>query len=143
MILGLGRQGLVAKRPNYGQERAERQRRKAARRDERLAAKADRRDKHRAAGDDEGETSEPTEASSAPASAAVAMPADAAAMRRLCQALAFVCGPEHAATLAVRRALETGTADDIARARAMFMQLGARDQRAALAIAAAAAPSPA
>jgi hypothetical protein len=69
------------------------------------------------------------------------MPADAAAMHRLGQALAFVCGPDHAATLAVQRAVASGGADDIARARAMFLQLGPRDQRAALAIAAAAAPA--
>jgi hypothetical protein len=128
----------VAKRPNYGQERAERQRRKAARRDERLAAKAERRDKGRPPGEDDGEGEEQP---AGPAAAAPAMPADAAAMHRLGQALAFVCGPEHAATLAVRRAVESGAADDVARARAMFLQLGPRDQRAALAIAAAAAPS--
>ncbi len=130
----------MAKRPNYGQERAERQRRKTARRDERLAAKTERRDKHRLPG--EGEGAEPAEAPSASASAA-AMPADAAAMHRLGQALAFVCGPDHAATLAVQRAVASGAADDIARARALFLQLDARNQRAALAIAAAAAPSPA
>lgn len=128
----------MAKRPNYGQERAERQRRKTARRDERLAAKAERRDKHREPGDEPDEGAE----ASAPSPGSVAtMPADAAAMHRLGQALAFVCGPDHAATLAVQRAVETGAADDIARARAMFLQLGPRDQRAALAIAAAAAPS--
>ena len=128
----------MAKRPNYGQERAERQRRKAARRDERLAAKAERRDKNRPPGEDEGEGAEPP---AAPAGAGATMPADSAAMHRLGQALAFVCGPDHPATLAVQRAVESGGAEDIERARAMFLQLGARDQRAALAIAAAAAPS--
>jgi hypothetical protein len=127
----------VAKRPNYGQERAERQRRKAARRDERLAAKADRRDKGRPPGEEGDEGAE----SPAPPAATVTMPADSAAMHRLGQALAFVCGPDHAATVAVQRAVESGGAEDIARARAMFLQLGPRDQRAALAIAAAAAPS--
>ena len=128
----------MAKRPNYGQERAERQRRKTARRDERLAAKAERRDKGRPPGEDDGE-GEGAEAP--PPAATVTMPADSAAMHRLGQALAFVCGPDHAATLAVQRAVESGGAEDIARARAMFLQLGPRDQRAALAIAAAAAPS--
>ena len=127
----------VAKRPNYGQERAERQRRKAARRDERVAARTERRDKGRPPGEDEGDGAE----ASAPPAATVTMPADSAAMHRLGQALAFVCGPDHAATLAVQRAVESGGAEDIARARAMFLQLGPRDQRAALAIAAAAAPS--
>jgi hypothetical protein len=126
----------VAKRPNYGQERAERQRRKSARRDERLAAKAERREKNRPPGEEPDEGPE-----AAPASPAATMPADSAAMHRLGQALAFVCGPDHAATLAVQRAVESGGAEDIERARAMFLQLGARDQRAALAIAAAAAPS--
>jgi len=126
----------VAKRPNYGQERAERQRRKSARRDERLAAKAERREKNRPPGEEPDESPE-----AAPASPAATMPADSAAMHRLGQALAFVCGPDHAATLAVQRAVESGGAEDIERARAMFLQLGARDQRAALAIAAAAAPS--
>jgi hypothetical protein len=127
----------VAKRPNYGQERAERQRRKAARRDERLAAKAERRDRNRPPGEDEGAGAEVPP----PAGADVTMPADAGAMHRLGQALAFVCGPDHPATLAVQRAVESGAAADIERARGMFLQLGARDQRAALAIAAAAAPS--
>ncbi len=127
----------MAKRPNYGQERAERQRRKAARRDERLAAKAERRDKNRPPGEDEGEGAEPPPS----AGSGATMPADSAAMHRLGQALAFVCGPDHPATLAVQRAVESGGAEDIERARAMFLQLGARDQRAALAIAAAAAPS--
>ncbi|HZF35111.1 MAG TPA: hypothetical protein VE914_15045 [Candidatus Angelobacter sp.] len=126
----------MAKRPNYGQERAERQRRKSARRDERLAAKAERREKGRPPGEEPEDGAE-----AAPASPAATMPADAAAMHRLGQALAFVCGPEHAATVAVQRAVASGGAEDIERARAMFLQLGPRDQRAALAIAAAAAPS--
>ena len=126
----------MAKRPNYGQERAERQRRKSARRDERLAAKAERREKGRPPGEEPEDGPE-----AAPASPAATMPADAAAMHRLGQALAFVCGPEHAATVAVQRAVASGGAEDIERARAMFLQLGPRDQRAALAIAAAAAPS--
>jgi len=63
-------------------------------------------------------------AEAAPASPAATMPADAAAMHRLGQALAFVCGPEHAATVAVQRAVASGGAEDIERARAMFLQLG-------------------
>ena len=126
----------MAKRPNYGQERAERQRRKSARRDERLAAKAERREKGRPPGEESDEAPEAVSTGPAPT-----MPAGAAAMHRLGQALAFVCGPDHAATLAVQRAVASGSAEDIERARALFLQLGARDQRAALAIAAAAAPS--
>lgn len=37
----------MARRPNYGQERSERQRKKALQREERLAAKAERREKNR------------------------------------------------------------------------------------------------
>lgn len=126
----------LARRPNYGQERAERSRKKEARREERLAAKAERRDKHRPADGAEGEAAAP-----APESSGANIPADAGAMRRLAQALAFVCRPDHPATLAVGRAATTGEADDVARARAMFLQLPAREQRAALGIAEAASPS--
>jgi len=64
--------------------------------------------------------------------------ADPAAMQRLAQALAFVCGQGHPATLAVERAAQSGEAGDIAMARAMFVRLADREQRAALAIATAA-----
>ena len=133
----------MPKRPNYGQDRAERQRKKAARRDERLAAKAGRREKNRPSDAKLGDSTKPMAAGSAAESPDAPIPADPAAMRRLAQALAFVCGPDHPATLALQRAAQSGTDDDAQRARAMFQQLAARDQRVALAIAAAAAPPPA
>ena len=38
---------------------------------------------------------------------------DRAAMGRLARALAFICGPEHATTVALRTAAETGSEQDI------------------------------
>lgn len=130
----------MARRPNYGQERAERQRRKAARRDERLAAKAERRDKGPSpdvavAGP---ETSAPQEAKTL----GVPIPDGRGAMMRLAQALTFVCGAEHPTTLAVQRAANSGVGDDIDLARTLFLQLTPGNQRAALTIAAAAPSSP-
>ncbi len=129
----------MPRRPNYGQERAERQRRKAARRDERLAAKAERRDKGPSsdvavAGP---ETSAPQQAETL----GVPIPDDRGAMMRLAQALRFVCGAEHPTTLAVQRAANSGVGDDIDLARTLFLQLTPGNQRAALAIAAAAPSS--
>src|SRR5262249_41233693 len=120
----------------YQQDRAERQRKKAARWDERLAAKSERREKNRPSnklGDSTGSTA----VGSAAESSEVLIAADSAAIRRLAQALAFVCGPDHPTTLAVQWAAQGGTADDVQGARIMFLQLAAQDQRAALAIAAA------
>ena len=119
----------MAKRPNYGQERAERQRRKAARRDERLAAKAERRQ-------------QPPDAGSAAAPEALAepgpsLPSDPIAMARLAQVLKFVCGDDHPTTLAVKRAAMSSDGADIERARALFQQLTPGNQRAALTLVAA------
>ncbi|HUL06085.1 MAG TPA: hypothetical protein VLV76_07095 [Candidatus Acidoferrum sp.] len=119
----------MAKRPNYGQERAERQRRKAARRDERLAAKAERRH-------------QPPDTGSAAAPEALAepgplLPADPIAMGRLAQVLKFVCGDDHPTTLAVKRAAMSSDGADIERARALFQQLTPGNQRAALTLVAA------
>ena len=130
----------MARRPNYGQDRLERQRKKTARRDERLAAKAERREKHRLADSRLGGSTGSTAAESAAESSDAAIPADSASIMRLAQALAFVCGSDHPATLAVQLAARSGTADDVRRARVMFLQLAVQDQRAALSIAAAATP---
>src|SRR5262249_12994745 len=100
----------MARRPNYGQDRAERQRKKVARRDERLAAKAERREKHRLADSRFGDSTGSTAAGSAAESSDALIPADSAAIRRLAHALAFVCGPDHPATLAVQLAAQSGTA---------------------------------
>lgn len=126
----------MARRPNYGQERAERQRKKAARREERLAAKSERRLKHEPA--DEAAGGAPAMLARPAAEAAVAaMPADRTAMLRIGNALKFVCGADHPTTLAVQRAAETCADDDIGHARSLFMQLSPGNQSAALTLAGA------
>ena len=57
---------------------------------------------------------------------------DRAAMGRLAKALAFICGPEHATTVALRTAADTGAEQDIKMARALFLRLKPSDRRAAL-----------
>lgn len=56
---------------------------------------------------------------------------DRAAMARLAKALAFICGADHPATVALKTAGETGTDRDIKAARAQFMKLKSGDRRAA------------
>jgi hypothetical protein len=126
----------VARQPNYGQERAERQRRKAARRVERLAAKADRRDKGLPP-DSASAAAPETPSPAAAAKLAGRLPEDPVALVRLGQALKFVCGAAHPTTLAVLRAATSGEGDDIERARALFLELTPGNQHAALTIAAA------
>jgi hypothetical protein len=124
----------VARQPNYGQERAERQRRKAARRDERLAAKAERRDKSLAS-----DSVPPAAADMHSPDSGLKLnawtPDDASAMLRLGRALTFVCGAEHATTLAMQRAAISGDGDDIDRARTLFLQLTPSNRHAASTIA--------
>jgi hypothetical protein len=125
----------VARQPNYGQERAERQRRKAARRDARVAAKTDRRDK-----DLPPDPAAATAERSSPSAAArpeAPLPDDPFALVRLGQALKFVCGADHPTTLAVLRAATSGDGEDIERAHALFLELTPGNQHAALTIAAA------
>src|SRR5262249_50086051 len=123
----------MPRQPNYRQDRTDRQRKKAAPRDERVAAKAERRERERAADAQPGDSTGSMAADSGVESSDTPIPADAAAVWRLAQALAFVCGPDHPATLATQRAAQSGAADDVQRARAMFLQLTTQDQRAALA----------
>jgi hypothetical protein len=59
---------------------------------------------------------------------------DRAAMERLAKALAFICGPEHPTTLALKAAAESGSERDIKNARALFMKLKPGERRAALAM---------
>ncbi len=59
---------------------------------------------------------------------------DRAAMGRLAKALAFICGPDHATTVALKAAAESGTESDIKKARALFLKLKSSDRRAALAM---------
>ncbi len=57
---------------------------------------------------------------------------DPAAMGRLAKALAFICGPDHATTLALKAAAESGADKDIKKARTLFLRLKPGDRRAAL-----------
>ncbi|MPY75745.1 MAG: hypothetical protein GEU87_15950 [Alphaproteobacteria bacterium] len=57
---------------------------------------------------------------------------DRDAIGRLAKALAFVCGPEHSTTIALKAAAESGTERDIKKARALFLKLKPGDRRAAL-----------
>lgn len=57
---------------------------------------------------------------------------DPAAMGRLSRALAFICGPDHPTTLALKAAAESGSAQDIKKARTLFLRLKPGDRQAAL-----------
>jgi hypothetical protein len=57
---------------------------------------------------------------------------DAALMGRLAQALSFVCGADHPATVALKQAAETGSDKDVKAARAQFLKVKPGDRRAAL-----------
>ena len=57
---------------------------------------------------------------------------DRAAMARLAKALVFICGADHPATAALKKAGETGSDRDIKAARAQFVKLKSSDRRAAL-----------
>jgi hypothetical protein len=51
---------------------------------------------------------------------------------RLAKALAFICGPEHPTTVALKGAAESGVAADIKKARTLFLKLKPGDRKAAL-----------
>jgi hypothetical protein len=57
---------------------------------------------------------------------------DRAAMGRLANALAFICGADHPTTVALKAAAENGSERDIKNARALFLRLKPSDRRAAL-----------
>lgn len=57
---------------------------------------------------------------------------DRAAMEKLSRALAFICGPEHPTTLALKLAAESGSEPDAKKARALFLKLKPSDRKAAL-----------
>jgi hypothetical protein len=57
---------------------------------------------------------------------------DRAAMGRLAEALTFICGPDHPATMALEAAAERGSEQDIKRARELFSALSPGKRRAAL-----------
>jgi hypothetical protein len=57
---------------------------------------------------------------------------DRAAMGRLAKALAFICGPDHPTTIALRAAAINGSDQEIKKARALFLKLSPGDRQAAL-----------
>ena len=59
---------------------------------------------------------------------------DREAMGRLAKALTFICGPKHAATLALQAAADSGAERDIKAARTLFLRLKACDRKAAMAM---------
>jgi hypothetical protein len=57
---------------------------------------------------------------------------DRAAMGRLAKALAFIRGPDDPTTLALKAASESGSDQEIKRARTLFVRLSPGDRQAAL-----------
>lgn len=57
---------------------------------------------------------------------------DPAAMGRLAKALAFICGPAHPTTVALKAAAESGSEQDIKKARTLFLRLKPGEREAAL-----------
>ncbi|MDX2307004.1 MAG: hypothetical protein NW216_02065 [Hyphomicrobium sp.] len=55
-------------------------------------------------------------------------------MGRLARALAFISGADHPATVALRKAAESGSEPDAKAARAQFLKVKPADRRAALAM---------
>jgi hypothetical protein len=56
---------------------------------------------------------------------------DRDAIGRLAKALAFICGPQHPTTVALRTAAESGAERDIKAARAQFLRLKPGERKAA------------
>ena len=59
---------------------------------------------------------------------------DRVAMGRLAKALVFICGADHPATVALRKASESGLERDIKAARSAFVKLKSSDRDAAMAM---------
>ncbi len=57
---------------------------------------------------------------------------DHAAMGRLAKALAFICGPDHLTTVALKAAAESDSERDIKKARTLFLRLKPGERQAAL-----------
>ncbi len=57
---------------------------------------------------------------------------DRAAMGRLAKALVFVCGADHPTTVALRAAAESGSEQEIKKARTLFLRLKPGHRQAAL-----------
>ena len=59
---------------------------------------------------------------------------DRVTMGRLAKALGFICGEQHATTLALQRAADTGIAADVKKARTLFLKLKTTERKAAMAM---------
>ena len=59
---------------------------------------------------------------------------DHAAMGRLAKAMAFICGPDHLTTIALKAAAESGSDKDIKKARTLFLRMKLGDRQAVLAM---------
>ena len=59
---------------------------------------------------------------------------DREAMGRLAKGLAFICAPDHPTTIALKAAAESGSKQDIAKARKLFLALKPADRKAAMAM---------
>lgn len=57
---------------------------------------------------------------------------DRAAMGRLAKASVFICGSDHPTTVALEAAAESGSEQEIKKARTLFLKLKPRDRQAAL-----------
>ena len=57
---------------------------------------------------------------------------DRAAMGRQAKALVFICGSDHPTTVALAAAAESGSDQDVKKARALFLRLKPGDRQAAL-----------
>lgn len=57
---------------------------------------------------------------------------DRETMAKLAKAVSFICGAEHATTVAMKAAAESGTAAEIKKARALFLKLKPGQREAAL-----------
>jgi hypothetical protein len=59
---------------------------------------------------------------------------DRDAMGRLAKALAFICAPDHPTTIALKAAAESGSKQEITKARKLFLALKPADRKAAMAM---------
>ncbi|TDJ38277.1 MAG: hypothetical protein E2O54_13340 [Gammaproteobacteria bacterium] len=57
---------------------------------------------------------------------------DRAAMGHLAKALVFICGSDHPTTVALAAAAESGSDQDVKKARALFLRLKPGERQAAL-----------
>lgn len=57
---------------------------------------------------------------------------DREAMGKLAKALAFICGADHPTTIALKAAAESGSKQEISKARKLFLGLKAGDRQAAM-----------